>query len=153
MGMFDFLRQKRSADAEAAALSATVSLLADEPTLTNRDAFYDALLSSKVGARLPEGCQPSQRDDQDSRSASDQIGVPTTTAPDGTPMLLVYCDIPKMHRTNPDDRFFEIDGRVALEMALTAKCGIIVQNASNGESCWAGVPREDVAGILAQNDA
>jgi hypothetical protein len=132
---------------EQLTLSQLVTLLADEPTTKNRNAFYHCLLSSKVGTRIlnPDGYIKSG---VSVTTKENPIKIPTATGPDGITMILVYCDIPKMLVANPKDAFVELDGRVVLEMAEKEGFGIVVQNALDGKESWAGVPKEHVADIL-----
>lgn len=125
-----------------------ITRIADDPTINNRNNFYNALLTSKVGARLPDGYRLVQNGDTHSTIETDQIGVPTTNGPDGSPMLLVWCDIPSMIQKFPNDRFFELDGIVVLKMARKTNYGIIVQNMVDDPPSWAGIPGEEVAEIL-----
>ena len=125
-----------------------IARIADDPTINNRDNFYNAFLTSKIGARLPDEYRSVQNGDTYSTIETDRIGVPTTNGPDGSPMLLVYCDIPSMIQKFPNDRFFELDGIVVLEMARKANHGIIVQNLVDDTPSWAGIPSEDVAKIF-----
>ena len=148
MAIWDFFKRKPQPEPVTASLASLVTLLADKPTFKNQNAFYQKLLTSKVGARLPSDYRSIVNGEQVVTSSNDQIGLPSTTMPDGTPMILVYCDIPQMVSLFPNDRFFELDGRVVLEMARSAKCGVIVQNQLDGKDSWAGVPREDVAPLL-----
>ncbi len=128
-------------------LSQLVTRVADEPTAENRNAFYRSLLVSKVGARVPNpkgSLQPGTH----VTTQEDPIGIPNTTGPEGTTMLLVCCDIPQMAVLHPKDTFVEIDGRSVLQMAEKEGIGIIVQNLLDGKESWAGVPKEHVAKIL-----
>jgi len=131
----------------SSSLSELVTIVADNPTIENRNKFYHSLLISKVGARI---------DNPDSRykpgtyitTKNDKIGIPSTKGPDGKPWLLVFCDIPRMCESQPNATFIEIDGRIVLEMAQKAGCGIIVQNMVDGRESWAGVLSEHISGIL-----
>ena len=129
-------------------LSQLVTLVADKPTVKNRNAFYHSFLVSRVGARIPNPSGSLQAGIRVT-TQEDQVSLPTTTGPDGTTMILVYCDIPRMAAVHPEDTFIEVDGRVVLEMAEKENFGVIVQDLLEGKESWAGVPKEHVAEILA----
>ncbi len=61
---------------------------------------------------------------------------------------MVCCDVPAMLAAFPDDRYFELDAHVVLEMAANNGTGVIVQNMLDGKQSWAAVNREDVADVL-----
>ncbi len=128
-------------------LADLVTLVADEPTPVNRDAFYRKLIVSKVGSRtsnLDDSMHPGER----VQATGDKIGIPTTTRPDGIRYLTVYCDIPAMFRVFPKDTFVEVEARVVLQMAKNIGGGIIVYNGLDGRQSWVGVPREHVDELL-----
>ena len=153
VGLFDFFNRNPEPASQKRTLPELVTLLADYPTAENQNAFYSALLTSKVGARLPTDYQSVDHGQQITTTKDDQVSIPTTNGPDGTPMLLVHCDIPGMHELFPNDRFFEIEGRVVLEMAQTGNCGVIVQNSTDGRQSWAGVAKDIVTAVLASKHA
>ena len=120
-----------------------VILLADAPTSANREAFFRTLVASRLGARTTAEIPPGQH-----TLGAQEVTFPTSTAPDGSPMILTWCDIPGMLTKFPDDRFFEVDARVVLQMAANSGFGIIVQYQSGDAPTWAGVGIDDVARIL-----
>jgi hypothetical protein len=132
---------------EQMTLSQLVTLVADKPTTKNRNAFYRSLLVSKVGTRI-QNTNGSFKPGTHVTTKEEQALIPTTIGPDGTTMILVYCDIPGMFAAYPRDAFIELDGRIVLEMAEKKNFGIIVQNLLGGNESWAGVPKEHVADIL-----
>lgn len=152
MGLFGFFKKTPNPESSAPTLAETVTVLADHPTTENQHAFYRALLTSKVGSRLPADYQPVEHGQQVTASSNAPVTLPRTTAPDGTTMLLVYCDIPAMHKLFPNERFFELEGRAVLELARANSFGVIVQNAVDGRDSWAGVPKDDVPNVLSTKD-
>jgi hypothetical protein len=129
------------------ALSELVTLLARRPRAEIRDAFYRRLLTAKVGARLskPIGLLPASH----GATQADQLSIPSTRLPNGMLCLVVFCDIPAMAKALPDERLFELDARVVLEMARDHGCGVVVQNALDGQKSWVAVTPEDVRALLA----
>jgi hypothetical protein len=144
---FALIEQIRQQAVGQMTLARLVTLMADEPTPENMRAFYRLLLSSKVGARIPNPSH-SLRPGTGITTATDQMQIPSAKNPDGSPMLIVYCDIPGMAAAYPQDSFFEVEGRVVLEMAQRIGGGVIVQNGLDGRESWAGVPKEHIAWIL-----
>jgi hypothetical protein len=113
-----------------------ISLVAKEPTAENRDAFYRALLVSRVGVRNPNPPR----------------SIPTGRAPDGSPVLVVSCDILRLCAAYPRERFSELAARDVLKMARSAGGGVVVKNDLDGKGSWAAVPRDQVAEILARSN-
>lgn len=140
-----FLRSRNTGNRS---LPELVTLMADHPTISNRNAFYLALRTSRLGAYVEE-LPPVVTAGEHRVQAGENFTVPTTTGPDGAPMLLVFCDIPGMAAANPNKSWFDLEGETLLNMALQNEAGIIVQNGLDGRQSWAGVPNSHVAGILA----
>jgi len=132
---------------ETMTLGQLVTLVADNPIAENRNAFYGRLLFSKVGARA-SGSAPFQGSGKYVTKKDDNVGIPSVRRPDGNVYLVVYCDIPALWAAFPDDRFFELEARVVLEMAAGNGVGVIVQNLLDDKESWAAVPKEDVAEVL-----
>ncbi len=131
---------------ERMTLPQLVTLLADQPTTENRNAFYRSLLLSKVGCQIPNpdgSIKPGTR----VPTEDDNLRLPTGTLPDGRRMLLVCCDIPGMFAAHPAT-YAEFEGRAALEFARDAGLGLLVQNKLDGRDSWAVVPSEHVAVLL-----
>ena len=66
----------------------------------------------------------------------DFLRIPTTTGPDGAPMLVVLCDVPGMMAAQPEQACFELEGRALLEIARAHGAGVIVQNELDGKRSW-----------------
>ena len=132
---------------EALTLGQLVMLVADDPSLANRNAFYGCLLFSKVGIRVtnPGGVlQPGTR----VTTKDDSVAIPSAMGPDGNCYLVVYCDIPALWAAFPHDAFSELDARVVLEMARSNGHGVIVQNSTGDREAQAAVSKEHVADVL-----
>jgi hypothetical protein len=124
-----------------------VTLLARRPRAELRDAFYRRLLTAKVGARLSKGIELGTGTHV--TTDADQLSIPSTRLPNGVLCLVVFCDIPAMASALPEERLFALEARVVLEMARANGCGVIVQNALDGQKSWAAVTPEDVRALLA----
>ena len=132
---------------EAMTLGQLVTLVADDPSPANRDAFYGRLLFSKVGIRVanPDGAlQPGRR----VTTKDEEVDFPVATDPDGNVHMVVYCDIPALWAAFPQDAFQEYDARVVLEMARSNGLGIIVQNGVGDRQAEAAVSKVDVGDVL-----
>jgi hypothetical protein len=135
-------------DPESMTLTELVTLVADEPTAANLELFYQRLLFSKVGTRAPNphgSIKPGTR----ATTAHESVAIPSTQDAKGNSYLLVFCNVPAMFEAFPRDTFAELDARVVLEMARGRAMGVIVQNPLENKQPWVGVPRADVAAILA----
>ena len=131
---------------ESMTLGQLVTLVADKPTAANRKAFYGRLLFSKVGARAPT-TGLSLPSGKHVTTEGENVRIPSTRGPDGNVYLLVCCDIPAMWAAFPEDRYFELDARVVLEMAARDGTGVIFQNMLDGKQSWFAVPKERVTDI------
>jgi hypothetical protein len=143
---FAFIEQIRQQAVGEMTLAQIVTLMADEPTPENMRSFYRLRLYSKVGARVSNP-NPTLTPGTRMATETDQMQIPSVEGSDGSPMLIVYCDIPGMAAAYAQDYFFELEGRVVLEMAQRMGAGVIVQNGLDGKQCWARVPKEHVAWI------
>jgi hypothetical protein len=126
-----------------------VVVFADYPTTGNRDTFYRALLTALVAVPLrtvPFGIAPGM----ELVAAGQQWSVPTTHGPDGGPMLFVYTDPQAAMQAPGAKAAFSIAGRVVLEMALANRAGVIVATGYGAAGSWAGVAREHVGKLLAE---
>jgi hypothetical protein len=132
---------------ETMTLGQLVTLVVDNPTAANQEAFFGRLLFSKVGARAPT-TGLSLPSGKHVTTEGENVRIPSTRGPDGNVYLLVCCDIPAMWAEFPEDRYFELDARVVLEMAASNGTGVIFQNMLDGKQSWAAVPKEHVADIL-----
>ncbi len=132
---------------EQMTLGQLVTLVADDSSPDNVHALFHALLVSKVGARVPNP-GGAIKSGPHRTTANDHVKLPSTQAPDGSLMILVYCDIPAMFAAYPKDAFVELDSRTVLEMAKQAGMGVIVQNMLDGKESWVGVSKEQVIDIL-----
>jgi hypothetical protein len=137
----------RGKSLETMTLGELVTLVADKPTAENRDVLYGRLLFSKVGGRLPETAQGIAVGTHVT-TKQDNVGIPSTQGPDGKVYLVVFCDIPAMQAEFPDERLFELDCRVVLEMAQGKGLGVILRNMLDSSQRWVAVPREVVPAIL-----
>ena len=129
-------------------LTELVTLVADEPTPGNLELFYQRLLVSKVGTRVPNpdgSIKPGTR----KTTVHDNFAIPHTQDAKGNSYLLVFCNIPAMFEAFPQDTFAELDARAVLEMAKSHAMGVIVQNVLEKKQPWVGVLRADVADVLA----
>jgi len=133
---------------ESLTLTDLVTLLAEEPTSANRELFYQRLLFSKVGTRIPN---PDGSIEAGTRAttADDNIAIPSSRDSDGNSYLLVFCNVPAMWAAFPHDTFAELDARIVLEMAQSHGVGVVVQNVLESKKPWVIVPKTDVADILA----
>ena len=123
-----------------------VNRLADEPTIANQNAFYRALLVCEVHVplkTLPAGFGPGQG------IADGRVGVPHTSGPDGSMMLLVYTDEQAALQVPETRAGFRLAGRVVLEMAAANQAGVIVTTGYGAAASWSGVPQQHVAAVLA----
>jgi hypothetical protein len=119
--------------------------LADEPTIENRDAFYQAFVRSRVGVRATGDL--SRLPHHYVTKADDTFSIPKTTAPDGQAMLLLLADVDQLAKYEAHSSFIEMDAGVVLNMALKEHVGIIVQALLPGRSAWAGIPQSDISGL------
>ena len=131
-------------------LPEAVALLADAPTIENRSAFIRVLLDSQLGAPLPAAMQDLAGGSH-LADGSANFSFPNTTGPDGSVMMLSWCDIPKMNLMSTDKQYFAVDARVVLQMAFSNNCGIIVQCQTGPSPTWAGLSTDDVAEIVADS--
>src|SRR5262249_21914261 len=102
-------------------LRTVVVRLADEPTPSNHWAFYRALLAAQVAVpvrELPAGSRAGPG------VADGQVSVPHTRGSDGLLMLLVYTDGQAALQAPQANAWFELAGRVVLEMAVANKVGV-----------------------------
>ena len=131
-------------------LPEAVTLLADAPTVENRSAFIRALLTSELGAPLPAAMH-GMSGGTHRADGSENFAFPNTTGPDGSTMILTWCDIPELNRQSTDKQYFAVDARVVLQMAFSNKCGIIVQCQTGSSPTWAGLTTGDVAELFASS--
>jgi hypothetical protein len=130
-------------------LSDLINLLATQPTVEARNAFYRRLLQAKVGFILPKASINNPVAVPPLADSNDALGIPVSIAGDGTPLLLLYCDIPKLVQLWPSLSFVELDAIVALEMARNIQGGIIVRTSLDPTSAFAGVPSHHIEDVLA----
>jgi hypothetical protein len=133
---------------ERLTLTDFLTLLAEKPTRRNRKLFYQRLLFSKVGTRIPNP-DGSIKAGTRATTADDNVAVPSTQDSDGNLYLFVFCNVPAMWAAFPHDTFAELNARVVLEMAHSQGMGVIVQNVLESAKPWVRVPKADVADILA----
>jgi hypothetical protein len=133
---------------ESLTLTDFVTLLAEKPTRGNRKLFYQRLLFSTVGTRIPNP-DGSIKAGTRATTADDNVEIPSTQDSDGNRYLFVFCNVPAMWAAFPHDTFAELDARVVLEMAQSEGMGVIVQNVLESAKPWVRVPKEDVTDILA----
>src|SRR5262245_54174005 len=131
-------------------LRALVVMLANQPTLPNREAFYRALLAAQVAVPLrnpPAGLRREKKE----IIAANQFTIPMTNWPGSGSMLMVYTDRDAaMQAPPPAKAGFEVAGRVVLQMAQARAAGVIVSTGVGPTGKWVSVPREHVAGLLAR---
>lgn len=129
-------------------LAKQVLSVADSPNEENKWAFYKALLSGRVGFRIPRemGSVPSG---EYVTTAESNLRIPTAKSPTGEDMLLVLANVNWLHEHEPGSVFIEMDGCDVLRMARNTRSGVIVQVLGPTRQAWSGVPPDDVAKVLA----
>jgi hypothetical protein len=125
---------------------------ADDSTDGNQAAFFRGLVASQVAVPL-RAVPPAAAPGTDQVADGRQWSIPTTRGPDGRPMLLVYTDQQAAMQAPGAKAAFGVAGRVVLEMARANQAGVIVATGYGAASSWAGVAPQDVAALLAREDA
>lgn len=131
-------------------LANLVTLLADEPTVANRDRFFVAFADGNVAIPLQQPIEGMRDGGTYTVGRNDQMSIPETQGPDGGRWLLVYCDAAAMRAKNIGHAWVELAGRVILEVARANGFGIIVQNLVGPSPTWSGISKDDVSYILSE---
>jgi hypothetical protein len=129
-------------------LAKLVTLLADEPTLENRERFFVAFSDGNIAIPLQRPIDGVKQGSAYTVGPNDRITIPETQGPDGARWLLVCCDAAAMQAKNTGHAWAELAGRVVLEVAQANGIGIIVQNLVGPSPTWSGIGKDDVAYIL-----
>ena len=128
-------------------LSVRVLALADTRSPGNRDAFYAAFVSARVGAEAPSELGPIPPGDY-VLSGTVTMRLPLGGLPGGDPAIMVWADIRRMARRAAGTRFMEIAALDVAKLAVVKNAGIIVQACVGNRWGWAGIPRRDVKKLI-----
>lgn len=123
-----------------------VRRLVDSPTPESRDAFYRALVVSRVRftakrlAGKPKGPY--------AVSTNDHVEIPNARGTDGLLYMAVYADSAEDLMSDTADPIAEIDARTLLGIAKGAGIGVMVMCGHGPEPCWAAVPVSHIDAVL-----
>jgi len=130
---------------ESPSLSDLVLRLADDPSGSNRDAFYSRFVTSRVGVRVPTELGPSPIPSGSYVTVEPSLlPIGIGKAPDGSPMVVVLSDIPDLVKREPARSFVELAAADIIKMAIAHHSGIVVQASKDGREAWVAILRDDV---------
>jgi hypothetical protein len=132
-------------------LTAAVYAVADNPSAVNRDAFFQAFVRNRVGARVPPELLANVPDGNYITTKDWQLRLPMVQLASGEPMLLMLTDIPWLRQSEPASAFVEFDGVEVLRIAMNNVVGVIVQVDGPRREAWAGISSNDVEPLLRGN--
>jgi len=148
MRWIDRLFQRPKQNVSEMGLAELIAKVADEPTIKNRNAFYRAVVHSKLGLRLNEPMSDIPPGQSFITGQEIPLKVSTAMLPNGMKMLMAVCDTVRIWQINPNDHYIEMDAKVILQMALKDDyAGVMVRNGDSKDS-WGGIPVADILDIL-----